>query len=79
MNYIINILSLVFKIGVLKWHSINKFRDINIKGEPMNSDSWQNVYLFISQGRHGFMIINIVVKDLLWNGKAENTLSRVRQ
>lgn len=39
---------------------------------------WQNAYWFISQERHAFMIINIAVKDLLWNGKAENTLSRVK-
>lgn len=59
--------------------AVNKqFRGINIKGEPMNSDSWQNAYLFISQERHTFMIINTVVRDLLWNGKAENTWSRVK-
>lgn len=44
----------------------------------MNSDSWQTAFLFISQERHTFMIINIVDRDLLWNGKAENTLSRVK-
>lgn len=63
---------------MLKWQSINKFKGINIKGEPMNSDLWQNGYLFISQERRTFMIINIVVRDLLWNGKAGNTFSRVK-
>lgn len=76
MNYIINSLSL--KKRCAKVAVNNQFRGINIKREPMNSDSWQNAYLFISQEKHTFMIINIVVRDLFWNGKAENTLSRVK-
>lgn len=67
------------KKSMQKWHSTNKFRGINIKEEPVNSDSWQNAYLFTSHGRYTFMIINAVVKDLLWNGEAENTWSRVRE
>lgn len=60
---------------MLKWQSIYNLEALVLN---MNSDSWQNVYLFISQEKHTFMIINIVVGDLLWNGKAENTLSRVK-
>lgn len=73
MNYIINSLSLVFFI---KKHAKSDTQQTNLEAWILKRSQWiQNHdkmhYLFISQGSHRLMIINIVVKDLLWNGKAK--------
>lgn len=62
---------------MLTWQTINNLEALILKeSQWIQTHDKMRICSFLE--RHTFMIINTVVRDLLWNGKAENTLSWVK-